>query len=471
MSELAQALEAFNRTPLQRRPWWTGRAKFEAEKKSRQDLLALLSQLVANTQKLEQQQKNAEHGIQRELASQAEACSARLQAMSAHIETLRQSSNARNKALTGLGTELLRQVGLHDEIIHKQLPQSIETIADQFAVQFSRLTQESETRLSTLATNIHTIKESSKKVEEESRALMISAESMQRQTHAELAGAMERLAALAHSADKPAPWAENDPDFFRFYLGLENKLRGSRELILNRLKQYSPRLLDWSQQFLLKHPNEALLDLRIACTNHSLTPHVNLNVEGIGDLAALDLGCGRGEWLESLVRLGWSNLLGIDSNPRMVEECQGAQGLPAVVGDAIGCLDNLPDGALALVTGFHIVEHLPFAVLLQLAQNAFRVLHSGGLCIFETPNPENLLTASQYFYLDPTHQHPLPPDLMILVLEHAGFQSIEIVRMQPNSDLGYFSDTLPEKHKDPTVQLLLNHFRACRDYAVIGRRP
>ncbi len=45
--------------------------------------------------------------------------------------------------------------------------------------------------------------------------------------------------------------------------------------------------------------------------------------------------------------------------------------------------------------------------------------------IFETPNPENLVVGSNYFYLDPTHRHPLPTELMEFLLKNRGFDEVE----------------------------------------------
>lgn len=182
-----------------------------------------------------------------------------------------------------------------------------------------------------------------------------------------------------------------------FYLEFENQFRGSRELIKERLLQYLPDL--------------AALKNRIP------------------DATALDVGCGRGEWLEVL--RGYNiTPRGVDLNTRMAQQCQSL-GLAVECGDGITYLGNVPDNSLALVSGFHIVEHLELWQLLELVRQAHRVLKPGGIAIFETPNPEALKVSSYTFFFDPTHRNPLPPELLSFMGTHAGFADVRVERFQP----------------------------------------
>ncbi|MEJ7615632.1 MAG: methyltransferase domain-containing protein [Pyrinomonadaceae bacterium] len=131
----------------------------------------------------------------------------------------------------------------------------------------------------------------------------------------------------------------------------------------------------------------------------------------IGDATApiLDLGCGRGEWLE-ILREHNCAARGVEANRILVEQCRQA-GLDVTGEDALAALRALPAASLGAVTGFHIIEHLPFEVLVELLDQTVRVLQSDGLAIFETPNPKNLIVAACNFYSDPTHQRPVYPEL------------------------------------------------------------
>lgn len=186
-----------------------------------------------------------------------------------------------------------------------------------------------------------------------------------------------------------------------FYRAFEDRHRGSRDLIQSRLNAYLPfvqplREVDPTAQ-------------------------------------AIDLGCGRGEWLELLGIIGF-NAVGIDLDAYMLEACREL-GLKVEQGDAITFISALPHESQSLVSAFHVVEHIAFQDLQTLVAQALRVLRPGGLLILETPNPENILVATRDFYLDPTHQHPIPPSLLAFLPEHYGFERTKILRLQERKEL------------------------------------
>ncbi|MDX5935070.1 methyltransferase domain-containing protein [Acidithiobacillus thiooxidans] len=166
-----------------------------------------------------------------------------------------------------------------------------------------------------------------------------------------------------------------DPDFYRAF---EDRYRGSRALIKSRVKVYLPFL----------YPLKALYP----------------------DTPVLDLGCGRGEWLELLGEEGFT-AYGVDQDAGMLSACTEL-GLSVEQGDALEALRNLPDASQMVVSGFHIAEHVPFPILYEMVRETLRVLKPAGLLILETPNAENLVVGSSSFYLDPTHQRPLLPLLL-----------------------------------------------------------
>jgi len=181
-----------------------------------------------------------------------------------------------------------------------------------------------------------------------------------------------------------------------FYRAFEDKHRGSRALIKERQRVYLPLI----QPLVALYP----------------------------DAAALDLGCGRGEWLELLVETGFK-AHGIDLDDGMLAECR-ARGLSVQMQDALTSLQSLPANSQAVVSGFHFAEHIPFEVLQQVVQEALRVLKPAGLLILETPNPENVVVGTANFYLDPSHNRPLPPLLMAFLPEYYGFERVKVLRLQ-----------------------------------------
>lgn len=183
-----------------------------------------------------------------------------------------------------------------------------------------------------------------------------------------------------------------------FYKAFEDRYRGSREVVMTRLSAYQPFLEPLAR---LEQP------------------------------VALDLGCGRGEWLELTAAMGFA-ATGVDLDDGMLSACR-ERGLDARHDDALAALRACADASVALVSAFHLVEHLPFELVRELVGEALRVLRPGGLLIMETPNPENLVVGATSFYLDPSHLHPLPPPLLDFVTGFAGFARHKVVRLQENA--------------------------------------
>ena len=169
-----------------------------------------------------------------------------------------------------------------------------------------------------------------------------------------------------------------------FYKAFEDRFRGSRQEVRQRLEVYLPFL-------------EALRPF-----------HRKFMV--------LDLGCGRGEWLQFLKELKFE-AIGIDLDQEMANDCESL-GLKVRCEHVLQALKSFRSKSLSLVTGFHIAEHLSFEELRQVVGEAHRALKAGGLLILETPNPENITVGSMNFYLDPTHQKPLPPKLLDFLPEY-----------------------------------------------------
>jgi len=216
--------------------------------------------------------------------------------------------------------------------------------------------------------------------------------------------------------------AEEDHKYDNFYVEFEQQYRGTKEDIKNRIKVYLPYL-------------------------------ENMTIDK-QDLHALDVGCGRGEWLE-LLSENCYQVKGIDLNRIMVATLQ-KQGYDVIEMDVIRYLKTLKNESLALITGFHIIEHLPFKTIMSLFEQSLRVLKKGGMVIFETPNPENILVAAHYFYLDPTHIAPLVPATTHFMLQQSGFHSIQIKRLHPGNET------------DINDKFIKEHFNNEMDYALIG---
>jgi len=143
----------------------------------------------------------------------------------------------------------------------------------------------------------------------------------------------------------------------------------------------------------------------------------------------LDIGCGRGEFLTSLKREGIP-AVGVDLYAENIEILRG-QGLDAKQADVFEYLAAEGPGVFDGVFCAQVIEHLPPAQVWALVKACAQALKTGGVIVFETPNPECLAIFSTHFYIDPSHQRPVPPALLCFYLEEAGFGRIDVQRFAP----------------------------------------
>jgi 2-polyprenyl-3-methyl-5-hydroxy-6-metoxy-1,4-benzoquinol methylase len=143
----------------------------------------------------------------------------------------------------------------------------------------------------------------------------------------------------------------------------------------------------------------------------------------------LDIGCGRGEFLQLLREAGISHQ-GVDANPEMVAYCR-RKGLEVVRGDALEYLKGLPEESLGGVFCAQMIEHLEPARVIKLVQLCHSKLRAGGVAIFETPNPGCLMVFAESFYKDLTHIRPYHPASIKFLLESSGFERAEIKYSAP----------------------------------------
>ncbi|MGA8295469.1 MAG: class I SAM-dependent methyltransferase [Acidimicrobiales bacterium] len=184
----------------------------------------------------------------------------------------------------------------------------------------------------------------------------------------------------------------------------------------------------------------------------------------------LDLGCGRGEWLE-LLRDAGIDAYGVDVNEQYVEEGL-TKGLDTRHADALEHLKGLPEFGLSAVTAIHLVEHLDIETLLEVLDLSLRALQPGGLLILETPNPENLIVGASSFYLDPTHVHPLPPLLLSFLVNARGFNDVVVRELKREEPID--PEIPPEAPWAEDVAKVWNFLQervnGPEDYAVLARR-
>jgi O-antigen chain-terminating methyltransferase len=136
------------------------------------------------------------------------------------------------------------------------------------------------------------------------------------------------------------------------------------------------------------------------------------------DAPFLDLGCGRGEFLQILRGAGVESI-GVDINPEVLGPLR-AQGFTVFEQDLVAFLEHegpMFSGASVL----QVAEHLPPLQIEQVLSLIAQRLVPGAVLIVETPNPLSPFALGT-FHTDPTHISPIPPERMRYAVEAAGFE-------------------------------------------------
>ncbi|HTL44743.1 MAG TPA: class I SAM-dependent methyltransferase [Vicinamibacterales bacterium] len=253
---------------------------------------------------------------------------------------------------------------------------------------------------------------------------------------------MERRSTNAHAGSAPATSPHSAPvsdlDAYK-YLGFEDQFRGSQDDIRQRLTSYLPYF------------------------------------EGTSDV--LDVGCGRGEFLD-LLEAHAIAARGLDLNQEMVELCR-ARGLEVVQGDVVTYLESLADGALGGLFAAQVVEHLEPGYLLRFLELAHHKLRPGSPMVLETLNPACWVAFFESFIRDITHVWPLHPETLRYLVLASGFSEARIeyrspvpeadklqtVAAVPSSPLADALDVI-----NGNVEKLNGRLFTYLDYAIVARR-
>jgi 2-polyprenyl-3-methyl-5-hydroxy-6-metoxy-1,4-benzoquinol methylase len=189
----------------------------------------------------------------------------------------------------------------------------------------------------------------------------------------------------------------------------------------------------------------------------------------------LDIGCGRGEFLELMKEAGIKTK-GVDLDLDMVLYCE-EKGLDVVREDAYTYLESLADDSLGGLLAAQLVEHFEPIRISELVNLCHRKLQPGGVLIFETPNPICLTVFARSFYMDFSHIRPIHPEAMKFLFESAGFQNLEVkftspveacMRIPPLS--GIVADPQVTEEFNRGIERLNELLYGFQDYAVIGRK-
>jgi SAM-dependent methyltransferase len=191
-----------------------------------------------------------------------------------------------------------------------------------------------------------------------------------------------------------------------------------------------------------------------------------------GQAPIVELGCGRGEFLE-LCRDAGLEARGVDDNAEMVSACR-ERGLAVEEKDLLSYLKGLDEGSVGGIFAAQVVEHLPPPMLKEALTASHRALRKGGRIVLETVNTKSVLALIESFYRDLTHQKPLHPETLDFLLRSSGFADVVIEYRSPVSER---AKLLSVPAGDSATRTLNDNFRKLnaflfgdQDYAAIATK-
>ena len=224
---------------------------------------------------------------------------------------------------------------------------------------------------------------------------------------------------------------ESEFDYFRF----EEHYRGDEALIANRHKEYL--------EFFRGREN------------------------------VVDIGCGRGEFLE-LLRENGISAKGVELGTDQYLLCR-EKALEVAQQDLFSYLESLPDESLGGLFSAQVIEHLTASDQLRLVSLAYRKTRPGSPVVFETINAQCVFAVMRNFFIDPTHIRPVHPETLKFAMESANFHDVELrfssamtERQIPSLKLNGDTPQLAEFNR--AMEGLNELIYGFMDYAAIGWR-
>lgn len=158
--------------------------------------------------------------------------------------------------------------------------------------------------------------------------------------------------------------------------------------------------------------------------NYPLQPYL-AEILNNTELRILDFGCGFGQVLMALRKLGFKNIEGLDIEPEALEHCR-LQNLACFDGSENVTFYETHEGVYDYIILSHVLEHIPKNLMITQLQKIKTLLKPDGGLIVAVPNAQSH-TGAYWRYEDFTHHYLFTSGSLYFVLRAAGFKEVRFL--------------------------------------------
>ncbi|GAB2821435.1 class I SAM-dependent methyltransferase [Ferruginibacter profundus] len=150
----------------------------------------------------------------------------------------------------------------------------------------------------------------------------------------------------------------------------------------------------------------------------------------------LDIGCGLGQYLNEVNKLGYKKTLGIDISDESIKACKDKGINVLKIEDVISFSKSITE-KFDFITMSHVLEHVDKDKIIDtLIAIKTSLLKPGGAFVVMIPNGQSN-TGGYWMYEDFTHSTLFTAGSIIYVLKSAGFEEIDFLNPDGTDDMSF----------------------------------
>lgn len=169
----------------------------------------------------------------------------------------------------------------------------------------------------------------------------------------------------------------------------------------------------------------------------------------------LDIGCGLGQYLNEINKMGYTRTLGIDISDESIKACT-EKGINVVKIEDVITFSKTITEKFDFITMSHVLEHVDKDKIIDtLIAIKTSLLKEGGAFVVMIPNGQSN-TGGYWMYEDFTHSTLFTAGSIIYVLKSAGFEEINFLNPDGTDDMSFVKKFI--------IKTLLSWYRFKEDF-------